>query len=95
MPTKNINLPDQLADFVDDSVRTGRFQNASEVVRAGLRLLAQQESESAARLEALRRAAQEGIDAIDRGDYITLDRDGIDQFMRSLDEKLRRGSSAK
>ena len=42
MPTQNVNLQDHQADFIRERVRMGRFQNASEVVRAGLRLLEQQ-----------------------------------------------------
>ena len=35
----SISLGDHFEDFVDDKVSTGRFKNASEVIRAGLRLL--------------------------------------------------------
>src|SRR3972149_3467532 len=39
MATRNINLPDALDRFVAEKVSSGSYQNASEVVRAGLRLL--------------------------------------------------------
>ena len=42
MPAKqtlNVSLTEPLRDFVDEQVRCGRFQTASEVVRAALRLL--------------------------------------------------------
>jgi len=42
MPTKhalNVSLTEPLRDFVDGQVQSGRFQTASEVVRAALRLL--------------------------------------------------------
>ena len=39
MPTRNVNLTDELDRFVAKKVKTGRYQNASEVVRAGLRTL--------------------------------------------------------
>jgi antitoxin ParD1/3/4 len=39
VPTRNISLTDRLDRFVETSVTTGRYQNASEVVREGLRLL--------------------------------------------------------
>ena len=41
-------------------VRTGRYENASEVVRAALRSLEREEQERKARLSALRRAIDEG-----------------------------------
>ena len=49
----NVSLERHLEDFIEAQVKNGRFQNASEVVRAGLRLLEDQElarAETAARL---------------------------------------------
>ncbi len=45
MPTRNINLTDHLDQFVEDRVTSGRYGNASEIVREGLRLLEQREQE--------------------------------------------------
>ena len=56
MPTRNINLTEQLDRFVDKRIRSGQYANASEVVRAGLRALEQDEKEDKAKLEALRAA---------------------------------------
>jgi len=66
MPTRNINLTEHLDRFVETRVTTGRYGSASEVVREGLRLLEQHEQEDHAKLEWLRKAAQEGFDQIDR-----------------------------
>jgi antitoxin ParD1/3/4 len=52
----SITLGDHFADFVDQQVITGRYSSASDVVRAGLRLLEEQE----AQLDALRAALIEG-----------------------------------
>jgi antitoxin ParD1/3/4 len=38
-PTLNVSLTDELCGFIAHQVETGRFQTASEVVRAALRLL--------------------------------------------------------
>jgi antitoxin ParD1/3/4 len=51
-----INLGDHFSDFIDSQVAAGRYDDASEVVRAGLRLLEERE----ARLAALRGALIEG-----------------------------------
>ena len=47
--------------MVDHLVASGRYQNASEVLRSGLRLVEREEAESNARLKALREAARLGI----------------------------------
>ena len=61
MPTRNINLTPELSRFVSDHVRKGRYANASEVLRAGLRALQQEEAEDRAKLEALRASIAEGM----------------------------------
>jgi antitoxin ParD1/3/4 len=60
MPTRNVNLTDQLDRFVTTKVKTGRYENASEVVRAGLRTLEREEQQYEAKLAALRAAIDEG-----------------------------------
>lgn len=60
MPTRNVNLTAELDQFVAKKVKTGRYENASEVVRAGLRTLEREEREFDAKLAALRTAIDEG-----------------------------------
>lgn len=72
MPTRNINLTEHLDRFVETGVTSGRYGNASEIVREGLRLLEQREQEDHAKLEWLRKAAAEGFDQIDRGEGVEL-----------------------
>ena len=55
----SISLGDYFDNFVKHSVSEGRFKNASEVVRAGLRLLEEEE----AKVLSLKKAIQEGIDS--------------------------------
>jgi antitoxin ParD1/3/4 len=52
--------PDELDRFVAKKVKTGRYENASEVVRAGLRTLEREEQNYEAKLVALRTAIDEG-----------------------------------
>lgn len=63
MPTRNINLTSEMDDFVSAKIQSGQYANASEVLRAGLRALDQDEKEDNARLEALRAAIQAGIES--------------------------------
>jgi antitoxin ParD1/3/4 len=58
MPTRNVNLTDELDRFVAKKVKTGRYENASEVVRAGLRTLEEQQYE--AKIAALKAAIDAG-----------------------------------
>lgn len=67
MPARNVSLTAHLAQFLDRNVESGRFSNASEVVREGLRLLEQRQAEDAAKLAALRAAVQLGLDDLAAG----------------------------
>ncbi len=72
MPTRNVNLTDELERFVLTKVKTGRYENASEVVRAALRTLERDEQEHEAKLVALRSAIDEGYNSgIARGDVFS------------------------
>ncbi len=71
MPTRNVVLTTHQTDLVEQLVNSGRYQNASEVLREGLRLIERRESEDQMRLAALRDAAQVGIADIEAGEYQT------------------------
>ena len=60
MPTRNVNLTEELDRFVASKIDSGRFDNASEVVRAALRTLEREEQEYELKLALLRRAIDEG-----------------------------------
>ena len=60
MPTRNVNLTDELDRFVLEKIEAGRYENASEVVRAALRTLEREERQFEAKLAALRMAIDEG-----------------------------------
>ena len=60
MPTRNVNLTDELDSFVRAKVESGRYENASEVVRAALRTLEREEQQYEAKLAALRTAIDKG-----------------------------------
>ena len=55
----SISLGSHFDDFIQNRISAGRYKNASEVIRAGLRLLEEEES----KIVALRQAIHEGIDS--------------------------------
>ena len=59
----NVSLTEHFEDFVARQVKSGRYNNASEVIRASLRLLESEEQERETKLEALRGAIREGLES--------------------------------
>lgn len=84
MPTRNVVLTDQQHEFVETLVRSGRYQNASEVLREGLRLIEGREREDAAKLHALRTAAEQGWADVAAGRHTDVANDELDDFIGQL-----------
>lgn len=67
MPTRNVNLTDELDQYILDKVKSGKYENASEVVREALRNQEREERQFAD----LRTAIHEGMaSGIAEGDVI-------------------------
>ncbi|HEX4077971.1 MAG TPA: type II toxin-antitoxin system ParD family antitoxin [Rhizomicrobium sp.] len=73
MPTRNVVLTEQQEKLVERLVSSGRYQNASEVLRDGLRLIGSRDAEEKAHIRALREAARIGIADIEEGRFRTFD----------------------
>jgi len=100
MPTRNVVLTDYQADLVERLVSSGRYQNASEVLREGLRLIEDQETQAKAHLKALRDAARIGIADIEAGRYRTFSSPAdLNKHLGALRDdvlsKKRRGESGR
>jgi antitoxin ParD1/3/4 len=80
--TLNISLPEALKEHVQKRVAEGAFSNASDFVRALIRL----DKEQQERLAALRRDITVGIEQLDRGEGL----DGEEVFAELLDEEPHR-----
>jgi antitoxin ParD1/3/4 len=79
MPTRNVNLTEELDRFVAAKIENGRYENASEVVRAALRTLEREEREYEAKLAVLRAAIDEGdASGIAEGDVFARVREARD-----------------
>ena len=78
MPTRNVNLTPELDKFVLRRVKSGRFENASEVVRAALRTLEREERLYEAKLQELRAAIDEGdASGVVKGDVFAQVREAL------------------
>jgi antitoxin ParD1/3/4 len=94
MPTRNINLTEHFDHFVERQVSSGRYGNASEIVREALRLLEEQEQVREAKLKALRQAAKQGFDEIDQGKGIVLKgKKAIHQFITEIEAEVKAKSA--
>ncbi|MHA6195272.1 type II toxin-antitoxin system ParD family antitoxin [Pseudomonas wadenswilerensis] len=84
MATHNVIVPNPMERSIEDLVNSGRYQNFSEAVRAGLRLLLEHEAKEAARLEALRNATSIGIMQLEAGDFDEVASEDLDRYLESL-----------
>lgn len=73
----SVALGDHFEDFVSSKIKSGRFSNASEIIRAGLRLLESEE----AKIEALNKALEDGENS---GFVVDFDRHDL---LKELHEK--------
>ncbi len=88
MPTRNVVLTDHQTNLVEKLVASGRYQNASEVLREGLRLVEQREAEDTYRLEALRSAVQVGIEDITAGRFNNFEKkESLRAHLKSITDK--------
>ena len=93
MRTRNVVLTGHQEKLIETLVGSGRYQNASEVLREGLRLVEQREAEDAAKLKALRKAARAGFSALDRGEFKEFDSvNDLQSYLNDLSEKVTSGS---
>ena len=58
----SVSLGNYFEEFVENSIAKGRFKNASEMIRAGLRLLEEEEDKAAALKKAIKEGLDSGID---------------------------------
>jgi antitoxin ParD1/3/4 len=84
MTTRNVSLTDMLDSYVEDRVRSGAFQNASEVVRDALRLHKARTDEEARKEERFRRLIQEGDDDIAAGRSEVIELEQLDDWLDRL-----------
>ena len=84
MPTRNVVLSEHQQLLIETLVQSGRYQNASEVLREGLRLIAARERREDAKLEALLQAARQGWADVSAGQYADVADDQLEDFIGQL-----------
>jgi antitoxin ParD1/3/4 len=84
--TMNVSLTPELEKMVRERVESGRYNNASEVVRDALRHL-----DSKDRLDHLRALIQVGLDDVERGDVFEFTPELMREIEREADEAFLRG----
>jgi antitoxin ParD1/3/4 len=94
MPTRNVVLTDHQHHVIESLVGSGRYQNASEVLRDGLRLVEQREAENAAKLDALREAAAVGWRDLEAGRYRDVSEDALADHIAQLGERASKRGRA-
>jgi antitoxin ParD1/3/4 len=82
--TLSVSLTNRLKSYVQDKVRSGQFESASEVIRQGLRTMQEQEERERRFWSDLPKKVNQARTAIDDGDVV----DGP-AFMRSKIASLR------
>lgn len=85
MPTLNVSLTPEFADFIEEAVASGSYVSASEVVRDALRLMQQDQESEAAKLALLRKAVDAGLVQSERGEFSSLS--VADIFSAAIDEQ--------
>lgn len=90
MPTRNVVLTDHHEKVIDRLVKSGRYQNASEVMREALRLIEQRDAEDAAKLKTLKEAAAAGFADLDEGRYSELAEDEVGGYVAEIGKRARK-----
>lgn len=90
MPTRNVVLSDHQHELVESLVQSGRYQNASEVLRDGLRLVEQHQRLDEAKLKALKQALRLGWADVSAGRYTDVSDTELEDFVGQLGRQAAR-----
>lgn len=87
MATRNVVLTLHQHQVIQDLMQSGRSQNASKVMREGLRLLEQRVAEDTAKIEALRKATSIGIMDLGHGRLTQVNEGDPEHYLEGLSLK--------
>jgi antitoxin ParD1/3/4 len=83
----NVSLTPELENLVQEKVKSGNYNSASEVIREALRLLKEQDQLREIRREEVRREVMKGVEQIQNGQYTTI---SSSEEAAQLAEKIKR-----
>lgn len=105
MDQMNVSITDHLAGYVRKKVKSGRYNNASEVVREALRRMEDEDAQTlrlakpsaedilsdltARQLEGIRNRVRDALESVERGDFAAFD--GRDGLRKLASEVKNRG----
>lgn len=88
MTNRSVDLTEHQSRFIETLVASGRYQNVSEAVIAGLKLLEQQTTEEEEKLAKLRESAAEAFSSLDRGEGTRLEGDQqLEEFLSLIGQR--------
>ena len=85
----NVSLTPELEKLVNEKVKSGLYNSASEVIRESLRLLQEQDLLKEIRRNELRREIMLGVEQIRNGEYIEVKASEMDAFAEKLIAEAR------
>ena len=84
MPKTSVTISDHFEGFIAGQIEAGRYDTASEVIRASLRMLEDYETGYQRNVEALRAHLDEGIAQLDRGEGVRMTvKEAIDKHKKT------------
>lgn len=85
----NVSLTPELEKLVNEKVKSGLYNSASEVVREALRLLQEQDTLKEIRRKELRREIMLGVEQMRNGDYVEVKASELNDFAEKLVQEAR------
>jgi antitoxin ParD1/3/4 len=80
----NVSLTPELENFVNEKVKSGLYNSASEVLRESLRLLKERDMLKEIQLSELRREIMLGVEQIRNGEFVEVKASELDAFAEKL-----------
>lgn len=84
MRTRTINLTPEQDAFIHEMLTRGEYRSASEAVGDAICALQQRRAEESPKLDKLRLSIEQGVAALDCGDYIDLEGESLDAYLDEL-----------